>query len=619
MLRIPKQDRMPAVLAVMAMLVLSAWPAGAAPDAAYRSPSVLAASPDGGTLYVTEYTGGAIAVWNIETRSVARRIALPQCPTGLVVSAEGTQLYATAGSERGALYAVALPSGELAWELPIGHTPMAPALDAEGKTLYVCNRFDDQVAVVDLASKAVTKRIAVERQPVAAVLSNDGARLFVANHLPGGPADADYVSAGISVIDTASGDVAKRLTLPNGSTGLRDICLAPDGSFAYATHILARYQLPTTQLERGWMNTNALTIIDANAAEYVNTVLLDTVDLGAANPWGVDCTADGARICVASAGSHELSIIDRAAMHDKLAKAAAGELVSEVSQSAEDVPNDLAFLVGIRHRVKLEGLGPRGVACVGDMAYFTEYFSDSIGVMNAAGDEYTKPATCPLGAETTLTEERRGELFFNDARLCFQQWQSCASCHPDGRNDALNWDLLNDGMGNPKNTKSMLYSHATPPVMVSGVRDQAETAVRAGIRYIQFAVRPEEDANAIDAYLKSLRPVPSPALVDGEPSEAAKRGAEVFERAACATCHSGKYFTNLQKYNVGTGKGREADWEFDTPTLVELWRTGPYLHDGRAPTIESVLTEFNPDDQHGTTSGLNPEELSDLAAYLKSL
>ena len=52
------------------------------------------------------------------------------------------------------------------------------------------------------------------------------------------------------------------------------------------------------------------------------------------------------------------------------------------------------------------------------------------------------------------------------------------------RPDALNWDLLNDGIGNPKNTLSLLLSHQTPPVMITGVRASAEDAVRAGIKYI---------------------------------------------------------------------------------------------------------------------------------------
>ncbi|NQT91693.1 MAG: hypothetical protein HQ559_02950, partial [Lentisphaerae bacterium] len=82
--------------------------------------------------------------------------------------------------------------------------------------------------------------------------------------------------------------------------------------------------------------------------------------------------------------------------------------------------------------------------------------------------------TIALGPKRKLTAVRRGEMLFNDADMCFQKWQSCASCHPDVRTDGLNWDLLNDGMGNPKNTKSLFLSHKTPPVMITGVRDKAE-------------------------------------------------------------------------------------------------------------------------------------------------
>ena len=60
----------------------------------------------------------------------------------------------------------------------------------------------------------------------------------------------------------------------------------------------------------------------------------------------------------------------------------------------------------------------------------------------------------PLGDDPEMTEERRGEMLFNDATLCFQRWQSCSSCHPDARADGLNWDLINDGIGNPKNRVS---------------------------------------------------------------------------------------------------------------------------------------------------------------------
>ena len=113
------------------------------------------------------------------------------------------------------------------------------------------------------------------------------------------------------------------------------------------------------------MNTNALTVIDLQTNERVNTVLLDEIDRGAANPWGVACSDDGTMLCVAHSGTQELSVIDRNDLHRKLADVAAGKAVTAVSDSAEDVPNDLAFLVGSRQRIPLEGNGARSVVVVG--------------------------------------------------------------------------------------------------------------------------------------------------------------------------------------------------------------------------------------------------------------
>jgi cytochrome c peroxidase len=220
-----------------------------------------------------------------------------------------------------------------------------------------------------------------------------------------------------------------------------------------------------------------------------------------------------------------------------------------------------------------------------------------------------------------MNAARKGEMFFHDASLCFQKWQSCSSCHPgNGRVDALNWDLLNDGLGNPKNTKSLLLAHKTPPAMVSGTRRNAEAAVRAGIRHIQFAVRPEDDAAAIDAFLMSLEPVPSPHLVRGGMlSKRAKRGKRLFESAGCVSCHSSSLFTDMKKYDLGLGRYVDQGKAFDTPSLVECWRTAPYLHDGRAATIEEVLIRFNKDDSHGRTSELTDQQIKDLATYVLCL
>ena len=597
------------------LILLSAATTTAAES--YNSPVALAPAPDSATLYVCAHDTKQVLVVDIASQSVRTAFAVAAPPSGIAVHSSGSPLFVTGDLPEGKVYALDT-AGTLLYEIAVGHSPLAPTLSPDGTLLFVCNRFDNTVSIIDLAAHTEITRIDVPREPVALAVTLDGKRLFVANHLPAGSADGDYIAAQVSVIDVPSKTLSGTIALPNGSSSLRGICRSPEGKNIYVTHLLSRYQLPTTQLERGWMNTNAITIIDAVSGEFINTVLLDDVSRGAANPWGVACTATGDYICVAHAGTHEISVIDRKGLHEKLARVAAGEAVSAVSRTAKDVPNDLSFLVNLRRRIKLQGNGPRALVMVESTAYTTEYFSDSLGVVDVTS-EIPRPQQWLFGDEVIPCIVRKGEMFFNDASMCFQQWQSCASCHPDGRTDGLNWDLLNDGIGNPKNTKNMLLAHQTPPAMVLAVRDGAEVAVRAGIKFIQFAVRPEEDAVALDEYLKSLTPISGPALEKGQLTEAGVRGKKVFARAGCAACHPAPLYTNLKSYNFDMGTYMDAGKKFDTPALVEVWRTAPYLHDGRAATLQDVLKQHNPDDKHGETTRLTETEIDDLIVYLRSL
>ncbi|MHC4799805.1 MAG: cell surface protein [Planctomycetota bacterium] len=576
----------------------------------YLSPLALAADKKGKILYVAQHTAKQVAVFNIGTGKVTKTVSLPDRPNGLVLSPDGSQLYVTCDTTGGKVYQINSKTLKVSNTIAAGHTPLSPAIGPNGKKLYVCNRFNNNLSVIDLAANKEIKRIPVTREPVAAALTPDGNLLLVANHLPAGPADADYTAAVISAIDTKSEKLIATIELPNGSTGLRGVCISPDGKHAYLTHLLARYQLPTTQLERGWMNTNALSVIDVAQRKLVNTVLLDDANLGAANPWAVACTPNGKYICVSHAGTHEISVIDRTGLLDKLTK----------TETPADVPNDLTFLAtgGLRRRIKLQGNSPRGLCIVKNKVYVAEYFTDSLGVAQINPKTNLQPQSLLLGRKKPLSVERKGEMLFHDAKFCYQQWQSCASCHPDGRSDGLNWDLMNDGIGNPKNVKSMLLAHKTPPAMITGIRPNAEAAVRSGIKHIQFAVLPETDAEAIDEYLKSLKPVVSPYLIDGKMSEAAERGRSLFEQAGCGFCHSAPLYTDLKPYNVGTGKQNEPDRKLDTPTLIEVWRTAPYLYDGRATTIKEVLTRYNIKDTHGSTSKLNEGQIRDLAEFILS-
>jgi len=229
--------------------------------------------------------------------------------------------------------------------------------------------------------------------------------------------------------------------------------------------------------------------------------------------------------------------------------------------------------------------------------------------------------TVSLG-RNRLTEVRRGEMLFNDANLCYEHWQSCASCHSsDARVDGLNWDLQNDGIGNPKNVKSLLLSFETPPVMSMGVRADASAAIRAGIKYILFTNQPPEIPAAIDAYVRALKPVASPALVHGKLSTAAQRGKKLFDspEVGCSRCHTPPLFTDCKPHSVGTGKFDETRDEFYTPTLIEAWRTAPYLHDGSAATLREAVTIHNRDGRRGSTTQLAPDQIEDLVAYLRAI
>ncbi len=591
-------------------------------DLPYSSPCALAASPDGSVLYAAEETAKRIACIDLSTGTIQFRIALPGHPTGLAVSPKHTHLYVTGGIPSGRVWIVDLTSRKTI-EIKTGFGACSPVVSSDDKRLYVCNRYDNDVSVIDLRHRKEIARISTSREPVASALTSDGETLAVVHLLPAGRSDTDFTAAEVTLIDTEKLRAVESIPLPNGSTSAYGICISPDNRYTFVTHLLSRYQMPTFQLDRGWMNTNALSVVDLKNRSLLNTVLLDDVDRGAADPWGVAMTKDGRFLCVAHAGTHELSVIDAPALLGKLEsmpsspKPVPSGNYPAASLTARDVPNDLSFLVAFRRRISLPGTAPRALTIVGQKAYTANYFSDDINTVSFDNTRKNAIETIALGPKPELTVTRRGEMIFHDARMCFQQWQSCSSCHPDGRVDGLNWDLLNDGIGNPKNTKSMLLSHQTPPAMSTGIRPDAETAVRSGFRHILFLQHTEEDAEAVDEYLKSMKPISRPA----KNTKAIERGRELFfsQETACAFCHQGEYYTDMKSYDVGTRGELDRRDDFDTPTLIELWRSAPYLHDGRAATIRNVLTTDNPKDKHGKTSHLTPEQISDLVQFLKSL
>ncbi len=346
---------------------------------------------------------------------------MPAPPTGLAVSADGKTLFVTCAAPESQVCVVDVAQARVTARLPAGHSAVAPVLSPDGKTLFVCNRFNDDVSVFDLATR---KETAPHPGPARAGGGRASRPMAGACSWPITCTPAARMpstsAAVVSVIDTALGQVVDELWLPNGSGSLNDLRISPDGKYAVVTHILARFHLPTTQLDRGWMNTNAKTLIDLDRMEVVNTVLLDTVDRGAANPWGVAWSADGKTLVVALAGTHEVSVTDFPALLAKLAKLTpALPADAQRSLSRHRLPGALRRA----QRSVLPGRPARAAASArrrprpargggGRPAWPTpaNYFSDTLSAFELDGP-YPKAESIPLGPEAA-DDRARGRASF---------------------------------------------------------------------------------------------------------------------------------------------------------------------------------------------------------------
>ena len=583
----------------------------AAPAAEVHSALDTAFSPDGGTLAVTDATTPSVVLMDPVGRAIRGIVKLTGQPSGLAWSTNGARLFV---SESGASQIAEIDPAtrSITRHFKSSRFPRGLAVASRRDLLLATDWGLDQLAVIDLVSGETSARIPVGRQPTTVAITPDESLALVSNLIPATAATADDHAAEISVIDLQTLKLRTVIRLPLGATNARGITISGDGRTAYVAHALGRFNLPTTQLDRGWVNTNAFSIIDIESGSITSTVLLDQITDGAADPWGIVIAPSGMQLFISLSGVHQLAVIDLEGLPEILGQAS-GSLI-----------NDLTTLYrqNLIRRIDLPVQGPRGLAISPDGKHLaiTGYFSGDVVLSDANGGN---PGVIPLGSQPEPDLARRGEMIFHDAGRCFQRWLSCATCHPDARADGLNWDLLNDGIGNPKNSRSMLLSDQTPPSMSLGIRADMPVAVRAGFVHILFTEPENEDLQAVIAYLKSLQPVVSPhRMPDGSLTASAMRGEKIFSdpQVGCVDCHSGPLFTDLGMGNVGTSRPFDRGaTSFDTPALIELWRTPPYLHDGSAAKLRELLLDENRGDRHGMTSGLKATQVDDLVEYLLSL
>jgi len=274
------------------------------------------------------------------------------------------------------------------------------------------------------------------------------------------------------------------------------------------------------------------------------------------------------------------------------------------------------------------GRGPRGVAALDDGSLYTHTFMDNQvadvryeamreglrdevlqGGVTVAPPVFTLP-----GVETTsssLSPEQLGgmDLFYSATSSTMgAAGVSCSTCHFEGRSDGLTWHLMNGERQTP--SLAGLVSETAPVTWTNSVPTVAEEA--------QFTTQFRMGANLGDAHAANIEAfvdfVPLPDTAAPADAEAIARGKAVFERedVGCAECHSGDAYTDNQHHDLYGLAG------VNTPTLLGISATAPYLHDGSAQTLRDVLVRSR-DGSMGDTSMLSDAELRDLELFLRSL
>ena len=284
----------------------------------------------------------------------------------------------------------------------------------------------------------------------------------------------------------------------------------------------------------------------------------------------------------------------------------------------------------------------------------------------------------PEPEDNPLTAEKieLGKLLYFDTRLSRDKTISCASCH-DPEKGWSNDDTFATGFNGAKgdrNSPTIINSAYSKLQFWDGransLEDQALGPIQNPIEmnmtlpevikrlkkvpaYQQKfkeafgkknSITEENLAKALAAFERTILSGDAPydKYVAGDKkamSEAAIRGKELFfGKAVCSSCHSGPNFTDNAFHNLGVGFdkptidiGREKVSKlkgdrgaFKTPTLREIKKTGPYMHDGSHKTLKEVVEYYN---KGGTPNDyldeeifpleLSKQEIEDLVTFME--
>jgi YVTN family beta-propeller protein len=595
-------------------------------NAHYYSPLNLAVSKDGRYLYIVTEEGNALLVVDAQKQKVAHKVNVGTRPHSIVLSKDGKTAYVS-NQWSDNVSVVDLTTFAVTDTLKTGGGPAGIALSADDRYLYVANSYGSDLSVIDISTGEEVKRLTAGNNPAGVHVNADGSQVYVTSRRTMSKPFGDTIRCELTVINDSKQRVVERRDIKSAYM-MENIAFTPNGDLAIMPLVRPKNNVPTIQVERGWMMTNGIGIIERKPFGRTVQLLLDEPNSYYADPFDIVITPDGKRAFISHAGVDCISVVDIDSIRNLL------------SESTDKMLGTYSNHLGISSRFVLKriptGANPKGLALSpdGKMLYVAEHLQDRIAVINTENLETI--GTIGLGGSGRITVARRGRQLLNNAGHTFQNQYSCYTCHPDAHEDGLVYNMASKDMGrNITNTQSLRNIGDTPPYKWNG---KNLTVYRQdGMRFSTVLTRTEafsyKDLDALAAYI--MTGIPNPPNLqynpNGELTEAQKRGKAIFERThdingyeipvtnRCVTCHPAPYFTNKKMADVGTLAATDDSILFDTPHLNNILYSPPYLHDGRAATLEEIWTIYGKTEQHGSVNDLTKTKLNDLVEYLKSL
>jgi len=608
------------------MLAGLATSMAAASDGVSRcGPSALLVEPDTGRLLVLCEKSDSILRFDPQTAQIEVQEKIGKKPFAACAHPDRKRLFITCrgGQEVDELDAVSL---HVLRRFPLRGDPTGVEVSGDGRRLFVGVHSLDQVAVFELETGAELKRLAVGNGPEMLRRSPTDGRIYVTNLLPDAPRMDEPCLNEVTVIDESTAQVVERVILENANAA-RGIAFTADGRMAIAAITRPKNLVPMVQVARGWMITNGFAVLFPESDRPPLQLLIDLPNLAFADTYSVAMTPDDRKFYLTCAGADAVVAVNM----EELRQVAEEVLAERIPRPADNLGLSRRY---VSARIPV-GTNPRALAVSSDghWLYVANRLDDSISVIDTNADHVVR--TMVIGEASPPDQLLHGERLFNSAARTFQTQFSCASCHPDEGFDALQYDMEPDGVGTAIiDNRNMRAIAGTGPFKWTG--GNPDIATQCGVRTAKWIVRTGwlSSAEVVDlaTYIESIEAVANPyRSPDGVLTPAQKRGRVLFERSTtnrgepipeksrCNYCHRGPKFTNGESFDVGTKARHDTTSRFDTAHLTNIFESGPYLHDGRAPTLEEIWTKYNLKDEHGISNDWTKEQLNDLVEYLKSL